>query len=330
MHSQTNIAPSSKARHFSFNCDSNMLEPLMVAWSGVHRHMRGEELVFHWRVIDVPKPKIEKLRSWCGRRNIVLHVYDHSGICLQGSASFAYPESSTVRLVPLQEFHGVGERLLYLDVDLIVLGDLRPLFEMSLDGHPCAACADPLVGRSPRTLTPGLPPGAAYFNAGVMLIDVASWMRNRISERSLQFLQQNPDQCRFADQDALNATLAGDFALLDERYNRFAIIEKSTRDWAAGRWAVVHFAAYPKPWDLKKLQPGDLERAGYYWKLALSGPRPVTAFWVVIWLGLKNRYYRTVSGMFAMLSQWRQRLTPALMEEKYCRLRSILTRGKWK
>jgi len=313
-----------------FACDLNMLEPLVVAWAGIHRHMRREELVFHLRAIDVPEPKIEKLKNWCCRRNILLHVYDHSGISLWRSATFAYPESSMVRLAPLQELHGVGERLLYLDADVIVLADLSPLFEISLNGHPCAACVDPLVGRAPWTRTLGLPPGAPYFNAGVLLIDVSSWSRDRISERSLQFMQQNPDLCRFPDQDGLNVTLCGNYVPLDERYNRFSILEKSTWSWDAGRWAVVHFAAYPKPWNLKKLEPRDLERAGYYWKLALSGLHPMTAFWIVIWLGLKNRYYRTVSGIFATLSRWRQRMTPSWLEERYCRLRFVLTRGKWK
>ena len=127
MDSIKNLATSSEARHFLFACDLNMLEPLVVAWAGIHRHMRREELVFHLRAIDVPKPKIEKLKNWCCRRNIVLHIYDHSGISLWESATFAYPESSMVRLVPLQELHGVGERLLYLDADVIVLADLRQI-----------------------------------------------------------------------------------------------------------------------------------------------------------------------------------------------------------
>jgi lipopolysaccharide biosynthesis glycosyltransferase len=329
-HSEKNLMPRSESRHFLFGCDPNMVEPLVVAWAGIWQHMRKQELVFHLRAIDVAPRQIERFKVWCGKRSIMLRVYDHSGIAMQGSGTLAYPESSTVRLVPLQELHEVGERLVYLDADLIVLADLNPLFEISLSGNPCAACVDPVVARAPRNEALGLPSDAAYFNAGVMVIDVAAWSEARISERAMQFLQQHPDLCKFSDQDALNATIGGNYVLLDSRYNTFALLEDSTRDWGMGRVAVVHFAMYPKPWDLKQLKSGDLERAAYFWSQACLGLRPGRARLVALWLKLRNRFRRAAGRGLAALSRWRCRLTPPWLEAQYCRVRFVLSRGKWR
>jgi lipopolysaccharide biosynthesis glycosyltransferase len=323
--SATNPAGS---RHFLFGCDANMLEPLVVVWSGIWRHMEGQDLVFHLRAVDVAPCKIERCKAWCGKRGIILRIYDYSGIAMQGPGTHPFPESATVRLVPLQELHAVGERLLYLDADVIVLGDLSPLFEIPLHGYPCAACHDPVVVGRARKQALGTPPDAPHFNSGVIVFDVPVWKRERISERAQEYLQQNAELCAFADQDALNAVLCGRYFPLEERYNRFARLGESTRDWREGRWAIVHFTGRNKPWQLEHLEPRHFAKAAYYWSQAGPGWYPWRT--IALLLGLKNRFNRVAAGWLATMSRWRQRMTPSWLEEGYCRLRFVLTRGKWK
>src|SRR5688500_9172481 len=64
-------------------------------------------------------------------------------------------------------------RVLYLDCDIIVRGDLQPLWQTELHNHVIAAAADVFANRnSELKYALGLPEGATYFNAGVMLIDL--------------------------------------------------------------------------------------------------------------------------------------------------------------
>ena len=66
----------------------------------------------------------------------------------------------------------------------------------------------------------GLVPEAAYFNAGVLLIDVAAWRDAELSRRSLACLAQYRQHVYWWDQYALNVVLAGRWGPLDERWNQ--------------------------------------------------------------------------------------------------------------
>lgn len=158
---------------------------------------------------------------------------------------------------------GETKRVVYLDSDLVVLRDLLQLWTADLKGRTvaavrafgistfgCACSALATCGQS-RTLP--------YFNAGVLLIDIARWQSQRIRERSLAFLRQHADSVRYWDQDALNYTLACDWQQLDVRWNRtsdFHVLKRtkgalpfSPKEIAALHDPyVVHFASGYKPW----------------------------------------------------------------------------------
>ncbi|WP_052685369.1 glycosyltransferase family 8 protein [Lentzea aerocolonigenes] len=159
-------------------------------------------------------------------------------------------------------------RVLYLDVDVLVLADLRPLLVRDLGGHPIGAARDPicpLIGHGPgmpgwRAL--GLPRGRPYFNSGVMLLDLARIRGSRLFERAREFLAEHPDKVHFFDQDALNYAADGDWHRIESRWNTFAMSPRGPEyvhpcedvNPLAGliedekSAAVIHFAGRRKPW----------------------------------------------------------------------------------
>jgi UDP-D-galactose:(glucosyl)LPS alpha-1,3-D-galactosyltransferase len=163
------------------------------------------------------------------------------------------------------------DRVLYLDADTIVLGDLRSLLRRPLHGHPIGAVLDahnPLIGHGiamPGWEALGVARGRTYFNSGVMLIDVAESRRLRLFENAQRFLCDHPDKVRFWDQDALNYAAAGDWQRLEARWNTFAVSPLASRPGfvhhaeattplaqliADERTAsVIHFAGRDKPWN---------------------------------------------------------------------------------
>ena len=81
-------------------------------------------------------------------------------------------------------------RVIYLDADVRVASDLSRLWAEPLREHPVLAVRDagaPLVS-SPRGLVNhrelGLAPELGYFNAGVMLLDLARWRAEPMIWRS--------------------------------------------------------------------------------------------------------------------------------------------------
>ena len=116
-----------------------------------------------------------------------------------------------------------SRRAILLDSDLLVRTDLGRLWDEPLDGHVLAV-QDPAVPyvsshdglASYREL--GLPPETPYFNAGVMLIDVERWRRDRISEQVMAYIIEHGSQLRYCDQDGINAVLHDKWRPLDPRW----------------------------------------------------------------------------------------------------------------
>ncbi len=151
------------------------------------------------------------------------------------------------------------QRAVWLDCDLMVLGDLARLWETANGPHCVLAVQDVLV----KTLGArfgvathrglGIDDGAEYFNAGVMLIDVARWRKDDIAGRALAYLRENGRRVFFWDQEALNAVLAGQWSKLDARWNwspgfdRIASANGADSDTKTSPW-IVHFTGSLKPW----------------------------------------------------------------------------------
>ena len=141
-------------------------------------------------------------------------------------------------------------RVLYLDADLLVFGDLGALWEVDLEGAVVGAVLDaldlPLKQGAPGL--DGMPRVHHYFNSGVLLIDLPRWREERISERALEYLTRHP-RSPFPDQDALNVACDGLWKRLDPRWNFQNHYKTRIADMgSAERPAIVHFVTGVKPW----------------------------------------------------------------------------------
>jgi lipopolysaccharide biosynthesis glycosyltransferase len=146
-----------------------------------------------------------------------------------------------------------ASRLLYLDSDIVVIDDLRPLFETSLEGAVLAAVLDPVppwIDRPFRSEVLKLPDPEFYFNSGVLLIDVEAWHRESVTQRAFEFSNNLPPGTRllYPDQDTLNAILSNSWLPLDRKWNYFKHDETMNLQQFRSEAAIVHFASGKKPW----------------------------------------------------------------------------------
>jgi lipopolysaccharide biosynthesis glycosyltransferase len=116
-------------------------------------------------------------------------------------------------------------RLIYLDCDVLVFRDLSELFNLDLSpGKFLAAVADsetlslaedcPTIADALR-----LPAEGAYFNCGVMLMNLDELRKQHFFERAVEFLNRK-SAYRFWDQSAINFLLYGQIHALPEYWNR--------------------------------------------------------------------------------------------------------------
>ena len=117
------------------------------------------------------------------------------------------------------------ERLIYLDCDVLVFRDLAQLFDLELaTGKVLAAARDSetlsLADDSPTIANASnLPPAGAYFNCGVMLMNLDELRKQDFFERAVEFLNRK-SAYRFWDQSAINFLLYDQIDELPECWNR--------------------------------------------------------------------------------------------------------------
>jgi lipopolysaccharide biosynthesis glycosyltransferase len=184
-------------------------------------------------------------------------------------------------------------RVLYLDSDILVLGDLGPLWTSRLDRNCVGAVPDvgfDTLANRKDPQWPGMPLVERYFNAGVLLINLDIWRQQQIGERAAQYLSQHPDS-PFADQDALNVVLDGMWTILAEEWN-------FQRHWETDislmkpelRPTIVHFVTANKPWKREFHTPNESLFDRYRGLTQFSrsfGMRLVDA-WKTTWFLLKR------------------------------------------
>ena len=145
------------------------------------------------------------------------------------------------------------DRLVYVDIDTVCDVDLGELVEVDMGGSPAGLVPEaPLASAVDRFVADqlGNSPREPYFNAGLILVNVAEWRRRKIAEESIRYIAIH--RPAFHDQAALNFVLHHKAFALDAKFNCVANMRKN---WPSllppyGRInKLVHFLDYPKPWD---------------------------------------------------------------------------------
>ncbi len=178
---------------------------------------------------------------------------------VRGISSGAY-----LRLLLHRLLSGV-EKVLYLDVDILVRESLSPVWHMDLGRNLLAAVKGPVnlqekwewnSSRSYWKLLEGARGG--YINSGVLLMNLEEIRRRQLDE---QWERLAEEKLYYQDQDILNITCQGSIAYLSPKYNRLAYLEEKdfgqfvtegiyTREEeqeALQSPAIIHYAG-DKPW----------------------------------------------------------------------------------
>ena len=174
---------------------------------------------------------------------------------------------------------GDESKALYMDADMVVTKDLSLLWETHLR-TPVGAVLDAHIVwmASPSMWRPwkeeGLEPLTPYLNTGLMLMNLDRWRAEKLTERTLAYLERYELPC--VDQDALNLVLRGDFDQLHPRYNSMPYhhlkmlryLDTVESDSVIGEAitdpAVIHYhrSFFGKPWTFGCTHPGaDLWRS---------------------------------------------------------------------
>ena len=147
-------------------------------------------------------------------------------------------------------------RVVYLDVDTIVLDDVCRLAATDLGGRPIAArdsnvseasewqragrhLDEPAATELRRVMGARHGYGHPALNAGVLVMDLDRMRRDDFTNRFLGF----GERYGLHDQDTMLAYVGPDRAILDPRWNAMPVLEDVPDP------SLIHWASFPKPWD---------------------------------------------------------------------------------
>lgn len=117
-------------------------------------------------------------------------------------------------------------KLLYLDADTIIDGELQGIIDFDFHNCPVAMVYEALTLRHKKKI--GMK-GKKYFNGGVVLFNVDKW-REEGREKAIHHIQNNHAIYASAEQDILNVVFEGEIALLPIRYNYTTLNVQFTYD----------------------------------------------------------------------------------------------------
>jgi lipopolysaccharide biosynthesis glycosyltransferase len=250
---------------------------LVVAHSMAASAAPDSHVVFHVLYDGPDSWVVRRIERWRHPQvDIVLHRLPNPFAPI-GTIN-GFPPSTLFRFV-VPRLLAELDRVIYLDVDLIVEADLKALFHAPLDGKPIGAAVDVRMVDEALTSHPhrqatrdgthgylrdvlGFASAAEMLGciqAGVTVLDLNQLRELGYEQRMADTMLRLRDLLRFADQCAINTAFRGQIALLDPRWNVLpeALVDDMWDDLAPELTGVValqrsepriiHFA-YRKPW----------------------------------------------------------------------------------
>lgn len=149
-------------------------------------------------------------------------------------------------------------KILYLDCDIVVNGDISSLWNLDLQKNAVASVEDStkVSFNAPKRL--GYPTTYSYFNSGVMLMNLSVLREMQFTQKAFSYIRWHLKEIVYHDQDILNALLYDKKIFLPIKWNvmecflfrRPLIHSKYKKELgdAQRNPVIIHFTGKLKPW----------------------------------------------------------------------------------
>lgn len=173
--------------------------------SMIDNHKSGEKLEFFILNREISPKSKKRLEKAGNTKNSSLKIINVDPKEFEGCP---VPENMHFTLetyfrLKLPDFFPDFDKILYIDVDVTVLGDIKELWDFDVDGVFAGVCED--ITRAGHLSC--FIKDFQNFNAGVMVINLKKWREENISRKCFDFIEQHSEKIIWVDQDVLNSVL---------------------------------------------------------------------------------------------------------------------------
>ena len=166
------------------------------------------------------------------------------------------------------------EKVIYLDSDIIAIGDIEKLWCREMKESLILGVEVPIYLHKEYLEKLGMKKTSPYFNGGVVVMNLSKMRSSGFYQKMMPFVEEKYRILRYQDQDILNALSEGQWHPLPLAYNAFWCVLDSPKknkftyytdeDLKQARTNpfIIHFNMNPRPWEAGCIDP----RRKLYWK----------------------------------------------------------------
>ncbi len=179
---------------------------------------------------------------------LYFHLLDHQQFSDIPIRTEQFPIESFSRFL-LPELLGHLDRILYLDVDILVHGNLMDVFQTDLEEFAIGAVVEADIFKYYQWYLDSLGFAAtdAYFSSGVLLMDLDKMRQDGATNQLIAMALEKAHDYKFPDQDILNLYYKGNFKQLSPAYN-YTDVRKQNKELTADEVIIEHFNGDIKAW----------------------------------------------------------------------------------
>lgn len=162
-----------------------------------------------------------------------------------------------LKLALIRYFKNQFDRIVYLDTDLLLIGDLQELCQLDLMGFPIGAIRDFRSSELADNTQV-----RKYFNAGILVIDLNHEHIESLGEILVTQLHESKN-LKYQDQDVLNKVFDEKWFEIPNRYNYQIAFRYPAKKHNLESIAIFHFVGPLKPWKLRLGQYHEIWESEY-------------------------------------------------------------------
>ncbi|MFM0586002.1 SP_1767 family glycosyltransferase [Streptococcus suis] len=241
----------SKTLDIAFSVNNRYAQYLGATILSILAHHPKEEVRVHILYKEIAQSILQDLGNLAQQTpNLELHFHlledqQFSAIPIRTEQ---FPIESFSRFLLPELLADLG-RILYLDVDILVHGNLMELFHTDLEGYALGAVVEADIFKYYQWYLDslGFSPNDAYFSSGVLLMDLDKMRQNGTTNQLIAMALEKAQDYNFPDQDILNLYYKGNFKQLSPAYN-YTDVRKQNRELATDEIIIEHFNGDIKAW----------------------------------------------------------------------------------
>lgn len=206
-----------------YTCDNNYIWLMGISTISLFENNQSlEELNVYLLGEDISQENKEELKKIGEKYKREVEVIDVPKLNIPPSlVSARWPLSAFTRLFSGLILPTDVEKVLYLDCDTIINGDISELENVQFDGNIAMGVKDCISGTYKKNV--GLDKNSPYINAGVILFDINAIRKVDINEKIEAYMNKYVKFINYADQDILNGMFKGKIGALNPKFDVMTI-----------------------------------------------------------------------------------------------------------